>query len=143
VIEPTPTREDPAAQEHERIRQAARALYRRRPAPDWVTFYREVLGRNGLIRRMYPTLESLAEFKKTRAYREIQRMLSKLRQRPPSPLPGEEITKEITKVITVRIPKSLHEGLQAEAHQHATSMNKLCISKLLQLIDHQMVPGIE
>ena len=47
---------------------------------------------------------------------------------------------EPTKVITVRMPKSLHEALRAEAHEHQTSMNKLCISKLLQFIDNEFVP---
>ncbi len=48
---------------------------------------------------------------------------------------------EPTRVITVRLPKSLHEALRVEAHEHRTSMNKLCISKLLQIIDGQQVPG--
>ena len=44
-------------------------------------------------------------------------------------------------MITVRLPKSLHEALRAEAHEHRTSMNKLCISKLLQFIDNEKVPA--
>ena len=48
---------------------------------------------------------------------------------------------EPTRVITVRLPKSLHEALRVEAHEHRTSMNKLCISKLLQFIDGQQVPA--
>jgi predicted HicB family RNase H-like nuclease len=48
---------------------------------------------------------------------------------------------EPTRVITVRLPKCLHEALRAEAHEHRTSMNKLCISKLLQFIDEGMVPA--
>ena len=43
-------------------------------------------------------------------------------------------------MITVRLPKSLHESLRAEAHEKRTSMNKLCISKLLQFIDTDLVP---
>jgi hypothetical protein len=38
-------------------------------------------------------------------------------------------------MITVRLPKSLHEALQAEAHVHRVSMNRLCITKLLQVVD--------
>ena len=49
-------------------------------------------------------------------------------------------TAEPTRVITVRLPKSLHESLRDEAYEHRTSMNKLCISKLLQFIDGQQVP---
>ena len=39
-----------------------------------------------------------------------------------------------TRVITLRLPESLHESLKAEAADHNTSMNKLCISKLLQVL---------
>ena len=48
---------------------------------------------------------------------------------------------EPTRVVTVRIPRSLHDALRVEAHEHRTSMNKLCISKLLQFIDTGMVPA--
>ena len=53
--------------------------------------------------------------------------------------------REPTRVITVRLPKSLHESLRDEAHQRNTSMNKLCISKLLQIVDDQFIPaeGVE
>ena len=54
---------------------------------------------------------------------------------------GEGHFDEPTQVITVRLPKSLHEALRVEADEHHTSMNKLCISKLLQFIDHERVPG--
>jgi predicted HicB family RNase H-like nuclease len=104
---------------------------------DWVTFYREVLGLRGIIRQNFPTMELLAEFEQTEAYAEIQRLLTKLRQCEPA----AEARQEVTKVITVRLPKSLHEALRAEAHEHQTSMNKLCISKLLQFIDNALVPS--
>ena len=104
---------------------------------DWVTFYRKVLGLHGIIRHTLPTRKLMAEFEQTEAYAEIQRMLTKLRQRVD---PSETAEQEPTKVITVRLPKSLHEALRAEAHEHQTSMNKLCISKLLQFIDNTLVP---
>jgi hypothetical protein len=43
-------------------------------------------------------------------------------------------------VITVRLPKSMHEYLRTEAHDLRTSMNKLCISKLLQVIEQDLIP---
>jgi predicted HicB family RNase H-like nuclease len=104
--------------------------------PDWVTFYREVLGLRGLLRHSFPTREMLAEFEQTEAHQEILRMLTKLREREL----GEPHNAEPTRVITVRLPKSLHEALRVEAHEHRTSMNKLCISKLLQFIDGEQVP---
>ena len=48
---------------------------------------------------------------------------------------------EPTRVITVRLPKSMHEYLRTEAHDLHTSMNKLCISKLLQVIGEDMIPN--
>ncbi|MBM4004525.1 MAG: toxin-antitoxin system HicB family antitoxin [Planctomycetes bacterium] len=40
-----------------------------------------------------------------------------------------------TRVITVRLPRSLHEALKDEAKNRSTSLNQLCVAKLLQVID--------
>jgi predicted HicB family RNase H-like nuclease len=104
---------------------------------DWVTFFREVLGINGIIRRYYPDAQSLAEFEKTEEYLDIQVLLAKLRENGRTQVSDQEPTR----VITVRMPKSLHESLRVEAHERHTSMNKLCISKLLQMIDEGLVPN--
>lgn len=100
---------------------------------DWVAFFREVLGANGLVRRLFTTPEELAAFEKTAEYAEIQKMVKKLREKTGS----QPETKENTRVITVRLPASLHESLKVEAHDRNTSINQLCISKLLQVIDEQ------
>ena len=79
--------------------------------PDWVTFYREVMGLHGVVRRYYTTRQSMAEFEQTEVYLEIQQMLTKLRrQGPPAKDPEEP-----TRVITVRLPKSLHETLRVDS----------------------------
>lgn len=104
--------------------------------PDWVTFFREVLGVGGVVRRLFATSEELLSFEQSREFSEIQQMMAKLRERSGS-MPS---TREPTRVITVRLPKSLHETLRTEAHERHTSMNKLCISKLLQVIDTNLVP---
>ncbi|HJT31024.1 MAG TPA: toxin-antitoxin system HicB family antitoxin, partial [Pirellulales bacterium] len=49
--------------------------------------------------------------------------------------------KEATKVITIRLPESLHDALTTEAHERRTSVNKLCISKLLKLVEEELVPN--
>lgn len=123
------------AERQEEVQRTAEALYCRRP--DWVTFYREIFGLHGTIRHIFPTRDSLNEFEQTDAYLRIQHMLARLReQKPPTGDPEEP-----TRVITVRLPKSLHEALRVEAHEYHTSMNKLCISKLVQFIDNQMIPS--
>ena len=103
--------------------------------PDWIAFFREVLGVDGLVRRLFSSPEEMAAFEQTEEYAEIQQMLAKLRERSGAGADG----KEPTRVITVRLPKSLHESLRAEAHDRKTSMNQLCISKLLQVIEAEFV----
>lgn len=103
--------------------------------PDWVTFYREVLGVDGICRKLYPDQASFAEFENTAEHLEIQRMLTAIRERTKNKSKAEP-----TRVITVRMPKSLHEFLNVEAEQLNTSVNQLCISKLIQWIDKNRVP---
>ncbi len=98
---------------------------------DWVVFFREILGVSGLVRRLYPTAEELAAFEKTQEYADIQKMVKRLRDKPSSQADGQEVTR----VITVRLPASVHEFLKAEAHDHKTSINQLCITKLLQVME--------
>ncbi len=126
---------DKGQPQEEEIKHVAELLYKQ--DPDWVTFYREVLGLHGIARRNYSNRDLLTEFEQTEAFHKIQHMLTKLREKRPL----ADDPEEPTRVITVRIPKSLHEALRVEAYEHHTSMNKLCISKLLQFIDNQMIPN--
>jgi predicted HicB family RNase H-like nuclease len=117
------------------VKQQAEELFAQEP--DWVMFYRKILGLRGAVRSRFPTRDTLAAFEQTEAHREIMRMLTHLRQHD---APASE-TGEPTRVITVRMPKSMHAALREEAHECRTSINKLCISKLLQFIDSQNVPA--
>jgi hypothetical protein len=124
-----------ATEQEAEVKQAAEQLLTREP--DWATFYREILGPHGVVRHIFPTRETFAAFERSDVFQEILQMLNRLREHGPVAL--EET--EPTRVITVRLPKSLHEALRVEAHEHRTSMNKLCISKLLQFIDAENVPS--
>ncbi len=122
-------------EKYREVLQVAENLYRQ--TPDWVTFFREVLGIDGAIRKRFPAFEALAAFEKSEEFERIQKMLVKLREKRTSSDPESEPTR----VITVRLPKSMHEYLRTEAHDLRTSMNKLCISKLLQVIGEDMIPN--
>ena len=129
---------DKSLEDHEvkckEVLQAATELFEE--GPDWATFFREVLGIDGLMRRAFPDSESLARFEQSTQYGAIQQMLLKLRQSTTLPPDGQEPIR----VITIRLPKSLHEVIRAEAQERQISMNKLCISKLLQVVDGELVP---
>jgi hypothetical protein len=119
-----------AVEKQAEVEHFAKQLFEK--ATDWVRFYREVLGMQGIVHQMFPRDEDFVAFKRTDAYREILRLVNELREKKPL---AEDVG-EPTRVITVRLPKSMHEALQAEAYEHHTSMNKLCISKLLQVVDN-------
>jgi predicted HicB family RNase H-like nuclease len=123
-----------STEKYQPILQAARQLYE--SEPDWVTFFREILGVDGVVRRQFTRLEELTAFEKSPEFEQIQKWLVKLREQKNA----TDTESEPTRVITVRLPKSMHEYLRTEAHDLRTSMNKLCISKLLQVIEQDLIP---
>ena len=123
-----------STEKYQPILQSARQLFE--SEPDWVTFFREILGVDGIVRRQFTRLEDLTAFEKSPEFEQIQKWLVKLREQKNS----TDTESEPTRVITVRLPKSMHEYLRTEAHDLRTSMNKLCISKLLQVIEQDLIP---
>jgi len=123
-----------STEKYQPILQTARQLFE--SEPDWVTFFREILGVDGIVRRQFTRLEDLTAFEKSQEFEQIQKWLVKLREQKNS----TDTESEPTRVITVRLPKSMHEYLRTEAHDLRTSMNKLCISKLLQVIEQDLIP---
>lgn len=103
--------------------------------PDWVTLFRQALGTEGIVHKTFSDHNELSAFEKSEEYAEIQQMVAKLRAK------NQNGSNETTRVITVRLPRSMHESLRAEAHAQQTSMNQLCISKLLLPIDAELVPS--
>ena len=105
-------------------------------APTWTAFYREVLGSEGLMRTAIKDDDEFSEFECCDDHNKLLEMLTALRSRD---LP-ENDPHEAQRMITVRIPKSLHDSICNEANRLAVSVNKLCISRLLQKIDKTMIP---
>ena len=99
--------------------------------PDWVVFFREVLGVEGIVRRSFPSATSLSHFECSPHYARIREMLDDLRNRQRE----RPTSREAQRVVTVRMPRSLHESLKAEADDMRVSINTLCISKLLKILD--------
>jgi transcription termination factor NusA len=99
--------------------------------PEWLVFFREELGVDGIVRRTFNTPDALIRFECTPHYARIREMLDDLRERERE-RPAERATQ---RVVTVRMPRSLHETLKAEAEEMRVSINTLCISKLLKMLD--------
>lgn len=113
------------------VLQVAERLYAM--DPEWVVFFREVLGVDGIVRRTFSDAEALMRFECTPHYARIREMLDGLRARQND----RQSQREAQRVVTVRMPKSLHETLKTEAGQMRVSINTLCISKLMKLLDGQ------
>jgi len=105
-------------------------------APDWLVFFRRILGIDGHVRTLFPTQEEFVAFERTEEYSQIQQMVAALRALKKNPAQNAEPTR----VITVRLPKGVHEALRAEANDHDISMNWLCIAKLLQAFQDDNLP---
>jgi predicted HicB family RNase H-like nuclease len=99
--------------------------------PDWIVFFREVLGVDGIVRRAFRDPTALVQFECSPQYARVREMLDDLRARQQDRPPE----RESQRIITVRMPRSLHETLKAEAMDKKVSINTLCISKLLRMLD--------
>lgn len=117
------------------VLETARRLYEQET--DWAKFVYRLLGKDGVVRSVFKGPEELAAFQQTDEYAEIQRMVARLRKQNGD---GSTGSKEC-KVITVRLPESMLEYLKDEAELAGTSVNRLCITKLLQFIDTEFVPS--
>ncbi|MEZ6152433.1 MAG: hypothetical protein R3C09_20225 [Pirellulaceae bacterium] len=127
----------PAATFSERCKQAfeiANDLFSN--APTWVCFYRELMGGAGMLRDLFQEDEDFGAFLRTDEHHQLQGMLTALRSRD---LP-ESDPNDPQRMITVRLPKSLHEAMCDEASLLNISVNRLCISRMLQLLDPAMIP---
>lgn len=106
-------------------------------APTWVCFFREMLASDGVTKKvLFHKPSEYDSFLGSKEYSQILKMLTALRSRE---LP-ENDPNDPQRMITVRLPKSLHEALCDEAERLNISVNKLCISRMLQLLDPAMIP---
>ena len=76
VVQPTLQVDGDKKQEALRI---ATEMYGK--APDWVTFFLEVVGVGGVARRLFTNADELADFEQSSEYRDIQQMVAKLREK--------------------------------------------------------------
>ncbi|MEO8268972.1 MAG: hypothetical protein ABI557_04570 [Aureliella sp.] len=105
-------------------------------APTWVCFYRELMGGAGMLHDIFQENKDFGAFLRTDEHHQLQGMLTALRSRD---LP-ECDPNDPQRMITVRLPKSLHEAMCEEATRLNISVNRLCISRMLQLLDPAMIP---
>ncbi len=103
---------------------------------NWVVFYREILGVDGIVRKLYRTIAELRTWEQSAEFGEVNTMLAALRSHDT----GKGDTIEAQRMITVRLPASMHEAMKLESKECGLSINKLCITKMLQPLDVRFAP---
>ncbi len=102
----------------------------------WVVFYRTMLAPGGVVDRLYSDPESRRYFETTPEFSELLEMLTAMRSQDES----SAGTHEPTRVITIRIPRSMHEATIREAEELELSINAYCVTKLLQPANARFTP---
>ena len=94
------TASQPASHGANAVLEVAERLHAMKP--EWVVFFREVLGVDGIVRRTFKDPESLVRFECSPQYARIREMLDDLRNRQRE----EPATRSTQRVVTVRMPRS-------------------------------------
>jgi hypothetical protein len=96
---------------------------------DWVELSNTLFGLGGKATQAFPTEAGRTAFCKTEEYRRILALLDRL----PAPPVREfvELAASANGAISVRLPRSVHAALLAEAKAEGVSLNQLCVSKLV------------
>ena len=101
--------------------------------PDWIVFFREIMGLDGIVRRTYQTPDSLMRFECSAEYARIREMLDALRQRQQEKTPVIVIAanglKESLSVATMKqegkmlgnVPALLDSGSGADVMKTGTA----------------------
>jgi hypothetical protein len=102
----------------------------------WVEFYCAILGPEGVARKLFKGADQNRFWETTPEFFQIQEMLTAIRSH--DDLKSDSV--EPLRMITIRLPLSMHEALKKESKERNTSINKLCLSKLLNGIDQKLIP---
>lgn len=102
----------------------------------WVVFYRSLLGLEGAMFQLFPDPTERHDFQMSAAHAEIQEMVAAMRSTDTSK--GDGVEPE--RMITIRVPMSLHSVLVDESEQLGLSINQICVSKLLGPLNSRHIP---
>lgn len=110
----------------ETVLEMAKTLINSVPKPSSIYFFEQILSNEGIMQKQFVNPTEIQAFLKSPEYKLIFSMQNELQSKD-----DQSDSKIDTSVITVRLPVKLHESLKSEAHDHHTSLNKICVRKLL------------
>jgi HicB family len=102
---------------------------RAKESADWLELHFALFGVGGKADELFPTETERTAFCRTAEYKQILALMDTL------PRPANKETRELVSsangAISVRLPRSVHAALLAEAKAEGVSLNQLCVSKLV------------
>jgi len=98
-------------------------------ASDWMELSNALFGPAGKATLAFEAEAERTAFSKTREYKQILALMDRL----PTPPVKEivDLTATANGAISVRLPRSVHAALLAEAKAEGVSLNQLCVAKLV------------
>lgn len=95
---------------------------------DWLELHSAVFGVGGKATELFPTEAERSAFLQSEEYKRLLALIDTL----PRPRKKEirERVASANGAISVRLPRSLHAALLAEAQAEGVSLNQLCVAKL-------------
>jgi hypothetical protein len=105
------------------------AQQRAAKATDWIELSNALFGMGGKATELFPTESERTAFCRTEEYKQILALMNTL---PHPPVKGfVDMIASANGAISVRLPRSVHAALLAEAKAEGVSLNQLCVAKLI------------
>jgi hypothetical protein len=105
------------------------AQQRAAKAADWIELSNALFGLGGKATEVFPTESERTAFSRTQQYKQTLALLDTLPQ--PRVKGFVEMVASANGAISVRLPRSVHAALLAEAKAEGVSLNQLCVAKLV------------
>jgi hypothetical protein len=96
---------------------------------DWLELHFALFGVDGKATELFPTEAERSAFLRTGEYKQVLALLDALPRPKKSAL--REVISSANGAISVRLPRSVHAALLAEAKAEGVSLNQLCVAKLV------------
>ena len=125
--------------------EAARGLAE--SCSSWIEMHNALFGLGGICSQLFVSEADRTAFARTREFTEIHDLIGQVRTRCGDPSSLATDLSTANGRILVRVPRSMHAALLAEATAEGVSLNQLCSAKLsLQLraitvLNHQALPA--
>jgi hypothetical protein len=98
-------------------------------AADWIELSNALFGLGGKATELFPAESERTAFCLTDEYKQILSLMNTL---PHPPVKGfVDMIASANGAISVRLPRSVHAALLAEAKAEGVSLNQLCVAKLI------------